>query len=620
MISVSGHLDSAKLRLLRLRELRGEERIIYLYRFVSFGLTSCVFLLKDSTDPRLYQWGVVTVLFAESLFVSDMYRRNRLNKVVIQMIILIETLGIAALVAFTGGIESPFIWFAVSPVLIAATLLNPYYSWANLVFYLLCAICSYEWLYPKPHLSIWGLLRQNLDVMLILVLLTLAVQLYSAYASQATQKARQLRAQQDELQRTNHALEQANQELAVTSARERASMQEMISLYQAVQEVTSEDDVNALAQIFADYTTELTHRQKSFIWMPGDGEGGSAILKTCPQSDASQQAFSLELERLWGLLQDCREPTKVTLLGNGYVVTMVRSSSTRFALLGHDASMDGDNASPPDGNLQGLQPPASWRDRLQGLQPLRSSSRDPLQPLLVLAELCGVILERRKLEKAAQRLLVSEEQNRIAGEMHDNVSQRLFSVVYALHALNKSWPNLPPEDVKSQLAVITETAQAATQEFRRTIYHLSSRHQPENLLRHRLLEYLDEVRDLNGIDLDLDFSGDEQAATPDMKPIIYRVVAEAVGNAIRHGQCTRLRVEVRFGETGVQLRVEDNGCGFNPVVLLRCNVVGLGLQNMKSLVQTHAGRFDIESAVGKGTLVKVEMKYPQYQVGFGGAM
>lgn len=98
-----------------------------------------------------------------------------------------------------------------------------------------------------------------------------------------------------------------------------------------------------------------------------------------------------------------------------------------------------------------------------------------IKQLGFLSELCSVILERHQLERIENQLMIIEEQNRIADEMHDSVSQYIFGIVYAVHSLSRKWKEISRDQIKEQLQLIQESSVAASQELRSTIYSLSSR-------------------------------------------------------------------------------------------------------------------------------------------------
>ena len=98
-------------------------------------------------------------------------------------------------------------------------------------------------------------------------------------------------------------------------------------------------------------------------------------------------------------------------------------------------------------------------------------------------------------------------------------------------------------------------------------------------------------------------SGREPTLARTVAGSLLMILQESVGNAIRHGRATCVKVHVAFGENGLVLEVEDNGCGFDTAVHAR----GLGLGGMDDRAKALGGTFRIESAAGRGSKVIVEV-------------
>ncbi len=81
---------------------------------------------------------------------------------------------------------------------------------------------------------------------------------------------------------------------------------------------------------------------------------------------------------------------------------------------------------------------------------------------------------------------------------------------------------------------------------------------------------------------------------------LYRVVQEILVNIERHAHATQVRVSLAYSDNQLQLRVQDNGCGFNPQNLERN---GIGLKNMRDRIRSLSGLFTLDSAPNKGTVV-----------------
>lgn len=104
----------------------------------------------------------------------------------------------------------------------------------------------------------------------------------------------------------------------------------------------------------------------------------------------------------------------------------------------------------------------------------------PMRQLSFLADLCAIVLERYHLEEIADRFLIIEEQNRIANEIHDSVSQRLYSIVCCIVALTSKYKSDINGELGKQLELIRDTATQAIKELRASIYQLSSKKERKN--------------------------------------------------------------------------------------------------------------------------------------------
>jgi NarL family two-component system sensor histidine kinase LiaS len=88
---------------------------------------------------------------------------------------------------------------------------------------------------------------------------------------------------------------------------------------------------------------------------------------------------------------------------------------------------------------------------------------------------------------------------------------------------------------------------------------------------------------------------------------LYRIIREATGNAIRHGNCSNISVLLVGSNDRIRLAITDNGCGFDPLSLNYGGKSGLGLLNMKELARNMGGSLTIESKTGRGTTVACEI-------------
>ena len=95
---------------------------------------------------------------------------------------------------------------------------------------------------------------------------------------------------------------------------------------------------------------------------------------------------------------------------------------------------------------------------------------------------------------------------------------------------------------------------------------------------------------------------------PDMQTILFRIAQECVNNAVRHAKARQVRVRLSGGKDGVALSIRDNGRGFDPAAVMARPGSRMGLLAVREMATSRGGRFNVQSAPGKGTTVKVEFE------------
>ena len=201
----------------------------------------------------------------------------------------------------------------------------------------------------------------------------------------------------------------------------------------------------------------------------------------------------------------------------------------------------------------------------------------------------------RKLVEAELR-----ESNRIARELHDDVGQRLALLSVGLGELQHRLPNSDPE-----IGICMDNLQQQTKEIATDVQAIS--HQ----LHSSKLEYLSIAAAMQGFcrefserqKVEVDFKSMDLTTrlTPEVSLGLYRVLQEALQNAVRNSGTRRFEVEL-FGASGaVHLAVRDSGVGFDPEVAISGR--GLGLTSMQERMKLIKGKFLIESQPGMGTTI-----------------
>jgi len=204
-----------------------------------------------------------------------------------------------------------------------------------------------------------------------------------------------------------------------------------------------------------------------------------------------------------------------------------------------------------------------------------------------------------------------EERKRLARELHDDTAQALIALSQQVDMTRNQLAS-DPERAAARLsrmrAMLGETLEAVRRVSRnlRPIYLDDLGFTPA-------LEMLAREADQNGqISVGFSMTGEVRRLPPDLELAAYRIVQEALNNAIQHAQATRAWVEVRFEVEHLVLLVGDNGQGFEspalPDALAQRGHFGLmGIQERSLL---YGGRLTLDSTPGEGTQVAVLLPYP----------
>jgi len=221
-----------------------------------------------------------------------------------------------------------------------------------------------------------------------------------------------------------------------------------------------------------------------------------------------------------------------------------------------------------------------------------------------LGDQIAVAIENARLYDRSQELAIFEERNRLARELHDSVTQSMYSVVLLTEGWRRSIRNGAEADVDEYLARIGEINQQGLKEMRLLIHELRPPVLEEDGLLGALHQRLDAVEKRAGISARL--LADEIVELPHaVEEGLYRIAQEALNNALKHAGAAD--VVVRIGTTNgkVVLEVEDDGRGFD-LSAVEFNR-GMGLANMHDRAAELGGSVDIRSEPGRGTRVKVEV-------------
>jgi len=222
--------------------------------------------------------------------------------------------------------------------------------------------------------------------------------------------------------------------------------------------------------------------------------------------------------------------------------------------------------------------------------------------LASIADQVGVAVENARLYQQAEQLAVVRERERLARELHDSVTQSLYSLTLLAEAGRRLAGVGDLERVVGYLERLGEISQQALREMRLLVYELRPLVLKREGLAGALQQRLDAVEKRAGVDARLLVDGTIELPTS-VEEALYRIAQEALNNALKHAAATSITVRLRAKGDRIELEVIDNGRGFDLEAVSEQG--GMGLVGMQERAEKVEGTLTVVSRPGKGTRVRV---------------
>ncbi|MFE2731565.1 GAF domain-containing sensor histidine kinase [Streptomyces sp. NPDC059349] len=224
--------------------------------------------------------------------------------------------------------------------------------------------------------------------------------------------------------------------------------------------------------------------------------------------------------------------------------------------------------------------------------------------LTILAQHAAIALTNARLYERSRELTIAEERSRLAHELHDAVSQKLFSLRLTAQAA-AALVDRDPSRAKGELQHVAELAAEAADELRAAVVELRPAALDEDGLIATLRTQIQVLDRAHSAHVTFDCSG-IRALPAAQEEAMLRVAQEALHNALRHSGAEHVRVTVDKRGPGAVLRVSDDGGGFEPKAVRHAGR-HLGLVSMRDRSGGVGGRLTVESEPGKGTTIEMEV-------------
>lgn len=214
-------------------------------------------------------------------------------------------------------------------------------------------------------------------------------------------------------------------------------------------------------------------------------------------------------------------------------------------------------------------------------------------------------LANEALSNLSGKLMEIQEQERawIARELHDDIAQRMVGLAMQLHSVAQVLPSTTSEHVRIQKTC--DQAAALVHDLRLISYHLHSSRLELLGLASAAEGLCQELSKQHDVEIDFSHDGVPEDLSKDIALCLYRVLQEALNNAIRHAGARHFMVALRGTPARIHLQVTDRGVGFDPE--LKRGSHGLGLISMQERLNLVRGEMSIESRPAGGTTVRVSV-------------
>jgi len=222
---------------------------------------------------------------------------------------------------------------------------------------------------------------------------------------------------------------------------------------------------------------------------------------------------------------------------------------------------------------------------------------------MAFANQAAVAIENARLYAQAEEAAVAAERNRLARELHDAVTQTLFSASLIADVLPRLWER-DPDEGRRRLSELRELTRGALAEMRTLLLELRPSALAEASLADLIRQLGESITGRARVPVATEV--DPQCELPvEVKVALYRIAQEALNNMAKHAGATEAVVRLRCRPGRAELSVRDDGLGFE---LESVHIESLGLGIMRERAEAIGATLEIDSQLGEGTLIRVKWR------------
>jgi nitrate/nitrite-specific signal transduction histidine kinase len=231
-----------------------------------------------------------------------------------------------------------------------------------------------------------------------------------------------------------------------------------------------------------------------------------------------------------------------------------------------------------------------------------------------LAEIVTIILENRQLQNKARKLTIMEERHRLASELHDSVTQSLFTLSLTARGLKSALGTAGALSTENQQAldVLTEQTKIVQAEMRTLINELRPIDLEAGSFEDALRQHIQSLRCSTNTDVQFTTHGSLDTLPKPIQRNLNRIVQEALSNIARHANAKHAALDLVISDDLVTLTIRDDGSGFDPRATSLQQSTSLGLISMRERAELLGGTLLVRSQPGIETLITARIPICQH--------
>ena len=232
-------------------------------------------------------------------------------------------------------------------------------------------------------------------------------------------------------------------------------------------------------------------------------------------------------------------------------------------------------------------------------------AREDLRIISLFADQAAIVIDQTRLHQQVEQIAVMEERQRLARELHDSVTQALYSVNLYAEAARRALMAGKKEVTLENLKELRQMTREALLDMRLLVFELHPSILEKEGLVAALQSRLASVESRSGLKTEMHVEGQGRLPLV-LEDELYRIAQEGLNNAVKHARARSVKIELNYSQAGVCLILSDDGTGFN--LEAAGGSGGLGLRGIKERVRKMDGNLVIESSPKTGTRLTVTVR------------